>query len=215
MKEILKKNLFFLIPYGVFLFFGIIVLTIYSKPQIHIFMNSHYSLFFDKLFYYLTYLGDGIFAVTVIFFTLFWRFRNFLFMASSILVSFGVITFLKQIAFHEVVRPYAYFNWVYHYQIRLIEGVDYHGFNSFPSGHTMSAFCIFFGLALIVKKKWLKFFFFIIALLTGYSRVYLSQHFFVDIVAGSLIAVVITLFFYYIFSKIENKWIDRSFNDIS
>lgn len=214
MKEIFKKNLFFLIPYLIFLLSGTILLLAFSKPQLHIFMNRHYSDFFDTFFYYITYLGDGIFAVFVIALMLFSGFRNFLFMTLTCLLSLGIVTLCKQFFFDEAFRPHAYFSWVYPYKLRLVDGVDYHGFNSFPSGHTMSAFCVFFGLALIVKNKWMKLVFFIIALLTGYSRVYLSQHFFVDVVAGSAIAVSITLLIYYFAGRINNSRIDKSVFDL-
>ncbi|MBI5219069.1 MAG: phosphatase PAP2 family protein [Bacteroidia bacterium] len=165
----------------------------------------------DIFFYYLTYLGDGIFAVTVIMLMLFIRFRNFFFMGLSALVSLGVVQILKNYVFADELRPHAYFDWVKPYKLHFVDGVDINGFNSFPSGHTMSAFCIFFGLALIIKNKWLKFLFLIIAVLTGYSRVYLSEHFLIDIVAGSFIGVFFTLIIYCFFSHIHNNWIDKSF----
>ncbi|RZK66946.1 MAG: phosphatase PAP2 family protein [Pedobacter sp.] len=43
---------------------------------------------------------------------------------------------------------------------------------------------------------------FVIAVLTAYSRMYLSAHFFEDVVAGSVIGVIVTVFW---LSWIDNK----------
>lgn len=214
MKVIIKKNLYFLIPYLLFLISGIVVLLLFTKPQIHIYMNKFHNFFFDKFFYYITYLGDGIFSIIVISLMLFIRFRHLFFMTCASLFSLSIVTIFKHYFFDSTLRPHTYFQWIYPYKLRLVEGVDYNGFNSFPSGHTMSAFCLFFGLALIVKNKWLKLGCFIIAFLTGYSRVYLSQHFFEDILVGSVIAVVVTLMSFYLFSRIKKNWIDLSLPDV-
>lgn len=70
--------------------------------------------------------------------------------------------------------------------------------NSFPSGHSTSAFCLFFCLCIISPKVWQKIFFFCLAILIGFSRVYLSQHFFEDIYVGSIIGVGFSFTIFYI-----------------
>ena len=72
---------------------------------------------------------------------------------------------------------------------------------SFPSGHATTAFTLFTCLALIVPNKLLKILFFAIAALAAYSRIYISQHWLVDIFAGSIIGVTIATGFYFIFIK--------------
>lgn len=42
---------------------------------------------------------------------------------------------------------------------------------------------------------WIKIIFIFLALLVGYTRVYLKRHFWVDVMAGWLVGVIITLFF--------------------
>jgi len=66
---------------------------------------------------------------------------------------------------------------------------------SFPSGHTAAAFCLFTFLAFILtpRYKWLGIVFFILAMLVGYSRLYLAAHFFHDVYFGSLFAVLFTI----------------------
>src|SRR3989339_195013 len=210
MSDILKKNITFYIPYLLFLVAGLSILTIFSKPEIHIAVNQFHSPFFDRFFYYLTYLGDGIVSLSLIGLMLFVRFRYFFYMAVGTLLALAVVSLLKNVIFEGALRPYSYFKWIYPYGLHLIEGVDYNGFNSFPSGHTMTAFCSFLSLVFLVKNNIVKFLFFIIALLISFSRVYLSQHFFLDIVFGSFIAVIFMTFSYYLFKKPQNSWMDKS-----
>ena len=61
--------------------------------------------------------------------------------------------------------------------------------DSFPSGHTMGAFGFFLILNhFMPANKWyISLPFFLLACACAYSRIYLGQHFFSDVVAGSLI----------------------------
>ncbi len=88
-----------------------------------------------------------------------------------------------------------------------------HGMNSFPSGHTITAFAIFIILALIVKKNYLKVFFTTIAILAGFSRVYLSQHFLEDIFSGALIGIGIAVLSCTLVDQLsifKTSWIDKN-----
>jgi membrane-associated phospholipid phosphatase len=62
--------------------------------------------------------------------------------------------------------------------------------NSFPSGHTSTAFTLALLLAFLSKKNFWVYFFPLIAFFVGYSRVYLAQHFVTDVFAGMLIGIV-------------------------
>ena len=48
------------------------------------------------------------------------------------------------------------------------------------------------------------------AILVGYSRIYLSQHFFEDVYAGSIIGVVITIIVYFSINKINKSGLEGS-----
>jgi membrane-associated phospholipid phosphatase len=82
------------------------------------------------------------------------------------------------------------------YQYHIIKGLDIHSYNSFPSGHTTSAFALFGMLALLDERKGRGWFFLVIAAMTGYSRVYLFQHFVEDAYVGSIIGTVSTVVVY-------------------
>jgi undecaprenyl-diphosphatase len=73
-----------------------------------------------------------------------------------------------------------------------LEGIKVPTSPSFPSGHTFSASALYPGLALIMVrfsssmplKIALPLFGTVLALLVGYTRIYLGVHFFSDVVAG-------------------------------
>ncbi len=74
--------------------------------------------------------------------------------------------------------------------LHFVEGVHLNYVNSFPSGHTATAFALFLFLASLTKNKGLQLFYAIIACLVGYSRTYLSQHFVVDITFGAILGIL-------------------------
>lgn len=104
------------------------------------------------------------------------------------------ITFFSQLA------AYGYPEYAdYDIHAILVDGVAMREWMSFPSGHT-STFFVFFTMSFLLmsKKKtsidlWSGIFTIsclICALAGGYSRIYLSQHFLLDVCAGSVIGVL-------------------------
>jgi len=81
--------------------------------------------------------------------------------------------------------------------IHVVKGVELHSIGSFPSGHTTTAFCFYLLACLFFNKRWVVFGGFLLALLVGYSRIYLAQHFPRD-VAGGMAAACLTMFFQFI-----------------
>jgi len=51
-----------------------------------------------------------------------------------------------------------------------------------------------------------------VAILVAYSRIYLSQHFLTDVLAGSLIGVSIAMIVYYVFNTKLNGRLKRQIN---
>jgi membrane-associated phospholipid phosphatase len=68
-----------------------------------------------------------------------------------------------------------------------VPGVDMNELNSFPSGHTTAAFSLYTLLALLLGRKQYGWVWVVLATLVGLSRVYLLQHFWMDILAGAMI----------------------------
>jgi membrane-associated phospholipid phosphatase len=207
-KDIFKANLSFLVPYFIFLCCGAVLIAINSKAATHLEFNAFHSFFFDIFFTYVTYLGDGVTALLVVIILLTVKFRYALFVGLANLVSTLITQLLKHTFFSDVVRPKKFFEGVH--DLYLVSGVNNYLYHSFPSGHSTSAFSLCFALALLAKNKNLKFALFVIALLIGYSRIYLSQHFLEDVFAGSLIGVTITALVFLCFKDNKRTSLDDS-----
>jgi membrane-associated phospholipid phosphatase len=188
----------FVIPYLLLLIAGIIALTTFSKEELFVALNSARAPGADFFFKYWTHVGDGVFFAFVGVLVLFYRFGYSLMLLLSLLVSGVIVQVLKKLVFSEALRPKGWFG--SETLVQTIEGVTLHSFNSFPSGHTTTAFAMMFGLALIIQKKQFGYLLVLAAALVGYSRIYLGQHFFEDVFYGSLVGVFQPPWFGYFFN---------------
>lgn len=184
------------------------VLLHHGKVQIHQLINATVgNPLIDTFFKYLTHLGDGLFAILIVLVLFFYNTKKALYILVTYL-SAGLVSFImKEYLFHGYYRPYPQFNWYLHEKLNLIQGVDILSNNSYPSGHALSAFALFMCLLLMTKSHALKVCYFLLALLAAYSRCYLSQHWLVDIFAGSIIGTFFSLLYYALFyskSKFDN-----------
>lgn len=213
MINLIQKNGYFFIPYALFLLIGGGLLALFPKKDLFLYMNEMHHGWADFFFLYFTHVGDGIFAVIVVFLLLFVRFRFAVTAAACFILTSLTAQFFKQLVFNDAFRPVKYFEGTGH-NVYLVEGVTRHSLDSFPSGHATTAFSVFCLLSLIAARKKWGLFFFLLALLAAYSRVYLAQHFFGDVYFGSLIGVVLTVvIFYYLqnrFGASAKAWLNQS-----
>jgi membrane-associated phospholipid phosphatase len=209
---VLRQNRHFLVPYFIFLITAGIVFLFADKASIHLFLNKYHTDLTDKFFKYITYVGDGVVVLAVAVIYMFIRLRHAFLIGISYLLSSLVTQLLKNLVFKHNPRPVAFFENT-KFPLRLVPDVEMNHWNSFPSGHSSAAFTLFFCLALITENTKLKLIYFILSLLVAFSRVYLSQHFLVDIYAGSIIGVVTAIL---IFKWMETashfrdkQWLDK------
>jgi membrane-associated phospholipid phosphatase len=207
-KSILRANSAFLLPYLLFLILGGALLLMNDKASIHLEFNAWHSPFFNTFFHYFTHLGDGYTALIIVLLLLALKFRYALQTFCAIFFSGLITQSLKHTVYKDYDRPVKFFEGVK--EIYLVPGVENNFYNSFPSGHSTCAFALCFSLALIAKSKGFKIFYFTMALLIGYSRIYLSQHFFMDVYAGSIIGVVTALLMHCLIMQTDRPWLDRS-----
>jgi membrane-associated phospholipid phosphatase len=189
-KSSLKHALFFLVPYAVFLICAGIILLVNTKSAVHLSINHHYSRFGDIVMPYLTLAADGL-TVTILILLLFAWNRRFAFWTGiGVFLASSITQLLKSTIFAGEPRPKLFF--ASPSPLRFVPGVENYLYDSFPSGHTTAAFAFYFCLVFAVKNNYLKTALFFFALLIGYSRIYLSQHFLNDVFAGSLIGTITT-----------------------
>ncbi len=74
--------------------------------------------------------------------------------------------------------------------VHVVPGVDVHSYGSFPSGHTATAFTFALLIALLIRSAGISIVCVLVAVFVGYTRVYLSQHFPLDVAAGMIVAVL-------------------------
>jgi membrane-associated phospholipid phosphatase len=171
-----------------------------GKNEFFLLLNNDYGKASDYFFKYLTNLGDGLLWIlwlAGIFVTK--RKRLLPLIISAFILTTIFTQFFKYVILPDEARPSKAITDIS--KIHFIEGVHLHSINSFPSGHTATAFTFVLLMALTVRRKGVMLLAIIVALLVGYSRIYLAQHFPLDVGAGILIAVcsvsISTLIFRY------------------
>jgi len=194
-RKFLKTNATVIIAYGFLLAVAGIVQIFCRQGIVILWVNKHHSAWADVFFKYATYLGDGRFCVAVGLVALGWSRRKGALILATFVVSGLVSQLIKTQFFSQEPRPGQYFAKTLHYLHR-VEGVELHLWNSFPSGHTTSAFALYTLLVFWAKSPILKCFWLLLAVVVAYSRMYLLQHFLVDVWAGSLLGTAVAVIFY-------------------
>lgn len=200
------------IAYIILLMYVIGLLLVYPKLELHLLLNSCHTSFQDTFFKYYSMLAEGPLYVLALL-PLFWKkVRMILFFALCELTGGAVLQLLKHLFSAE--RPVSVFALHQDMMFPVVEGVELHEGNSFPSGHAFTFFVFFTCCALFlayyyrnrIKQNsvgtWAPLSLSLLALLLlaalgAYSRVYLSQHFLVDVCVGSIIGVVTPCLFFY------------------
>ncbi len=155
-------------------------------------INQFHCILIDYFFILFTNLGNGFFSIAIMIFMLI---RKKIGWSVQIGISFLLSGIVVQILKHLIQspRPKLYFGSSH---IHCIYGITATGLYSFPSGHTTSIFALTTLLAIYFPGKRSGIFFIGIAVLTGFSRIYLSQHFPVDVLAGSILGALISMIIY-------------------
>jgi membrane-associated phospholipid phosphatase len=172
----------------------------YGKENAFLLLNANLGPIADQVFRYCTYFGDGIIWVPVTLLILAFRRQYWILAFACIIISTLIAQLSKNIFFKGLPRPSLAItdSSLFHH----VAGVELHTMNSFPSGHTTTAFTIFFMACFLIDKKWIVFAGFLYALVAAYSRVYLAQHFPLDL-AGGMLSAIITII---CSVSLQNKW---------
>lgn len=211
--ECMKK--FFMVYGMAYLLLLMVVLGlqyVYPKPELHLMLNSYHTGIEDSFFKYYSMLAEWPLYVLALL-PLCWRkYGITIFYAVSELLGGAILQLLKHTISTE--RPVCLFEHYANVTLPLVQGVDLHHSNSFPSGHASTFFVFFTCCALILAylyqqrrgqnshRKWFvinlsMLLFFFLAALGAYSRVYLSQHFLSDVCMGSIIGFVVPCLIFY------------------
>ena len=195
----------FLVPTTVLALVLGTTLLVVPKAELHLALCQPHTLYLDTIVPIFTDLIDWLPYLCVVL-LLFYRAGWATFLASNLLLSTLIVQPIKHILCAP--RPLTWFaENMPNIRLPLVEGVRMNYWLSFPSGHTTTFFVLFFSLSIILcaenikGKNILSFLCFLCASFGAYTRIYLSQHFALDIFAGILIAVCSTLVLYFFLVK--------------
>jgi len=178
----------------------VIISLAIGKKELFLFFNTDLGNFGDHFFALWTNLGDGIVWVVVAVLFFIYRKKLFPLLIASVIISTLIVQLTKNFVFPGEARPTSAIT--NNTGIHTVPGVELLTSFSFPSGHTTTAFTIFLLGCLLIKKNWVIPVGFICALLVGYSRIYLAEHFPLDVGAGMLAAVITVP----LSIMIQNRW---------
>ena len=189
-KGILYDIRFFLIPYLILLAICLLIKLSFTKDEIYFAVNTRHSEWQDNIARYVTDIGNGWTTVALSAILLLFSYRKAFLLASSYALTSLSVQVVKFI--FDAPRPKLYFanrlKGIY-----FVKGVDQLSFHSFPSGHTVTAFSTAMVILYFLRNKKWGLALLIVAVLVGYSRMYLSQHFFEDVTIGSIFGFILTL----------------------
>ena len=203
-NEVFRRIKWLIIPYLVILCICLIIKLIYTRDTIYFTVNAINNPVADFLAPFVTDLGNGWFAVIIAAILALFSYRK----ALLVITSWGITAIVAQILkfIFDAPRPKLYFKEQLK-RIHFVKAVDILSYHSFPSGHTVTAFSLAVLFTYWSRNRAWGPLFLLIAVMVGYSRMYLSEHFFEDVTAGSVIGVIVTVIWLY---WLENrKFIQR------
>jgi membrane-associated phospholipid phosphatase len=196
----LKKRAYFFYVAAAMLLIGLLLCIYYSKANGFLLLHPFHATWLDNFFIVFTCIGDGWLSVIVILLLFVLKKSK-----TALLLLFAfVLSGLLSAALKNVFclpRPKLFFeinSISFHH---FIDGVTLSNNSSFPSGHTTSAFAMATVFALMQNKKYVHLLLVSLAILAGYSRIYLGQHFLQDVIAGSFLGIGCAMLGYYLIHK--------------
>lgn len=201
-RFILNQNKLYFSGLILIFLLGMFFLMTIGKESSFLLLNSYHPFYLNVFFINYTFIGDGIFAISLIamMFLYFKRKQCGFALVFSFSISGMAAQVLKNLV--NSPRPKIYFEAGTY--LNFIDGVTLSGSSSFPSGHTATAFAIATVIVLMTKNKIWQLPVLAAAVLVGYSRIYLAQHFLIDILMGALIGSLTGVLSVYIAQNVKS-----------
>ena len=223
MKTFIRNN-------AVFMGLSLILLAVLGfallylpKGELHQLLCDRHTPARDIFYRYYTHVAEWFPYVVCVAVLLFGRIGNGAFASAAMALSALSTQVFKHLI--NAPRPVTWFaSNLPDVQLPLVEGVKMNHWYSFPSGHTTSFFSLAFVVCILLTRYLsagarsglsakrsvsvaAQIVLFALAALGGYSRIYLSQHFAMDVFGGTLVGTGITVLCYVVFYRYKDqKW---------
>lgn len=166
----------------------------YNQVALSIWINQMHSPLLDLVMIGLTYAGDGLLLLLAGILFIIYRKKNWWMIVLCLALPSLVTQLLKHQVFPDHYRPAIVMEGIT--GLHWLENIDINKYNSFPSGHTTAAFSLYTLIGLLIPQKKWGWIWPIVAASVGISRIYLLQHFWVDVLAGAAIGITLTTLLY-------------------
>lgn len=209
-----KSNLIFYVGALIFISISSIIVSLNDHGDVIMWFSDHHTQSLNTFFTTITKIGEEWSYVLLLFILLGYKFRYAL-MVFVLAILVPAISMSSK-KFFGCPRPGRFFRDQGLFDnLDIIEGVVlYTGNSSFPSGHTISAFAVMgFASFVFAKFRWVSSILIVLSILVALSRVYMVQHFLLDVCAGATVGSAIALFTSWISGKIKSTkapWIDKN-----
>lgn len=202
------SNPWFVIPVLLFLNIGFALRLVVPYGDEILYFNTWRAEPLNSVFRFFTFMGEVPAFVAMALVGMVFRYRYALLIALAGLFIVPVSYFSKDKI--GVDRPITYFEKEgLREAVITVPGVDLNGGQtSFPSGHTMAAFCMYALLAGMSGRAvpWLGLAFAWTAILVGISRIFLVQHFLTDVLGGAMTGLLIAWIVWALDRRFFQKW---------
>jgi membrane-associated phospholipid phosphatase len=183
--------------------------TYFGRIPVFLFLNKDGGILMDQFFKWSTWGAEGWIWIPFLAIVFGWYKKD----AKIIVLSFILSTLFTQIPKHfiwdTISRPIA--SGIPLNDIHTVQGVVMHAWNSFPSGHTATAFTLFLLTTYLFPTNRVFAIGAIYAIACAYSRVYLGQHFPMDLGGGIIVAAISVQLSILIHQKISTRKIKLNY----
>lgn len=189
-KGVLQQIRLFFILYLILLAACLVIKLVFTKDEIYFAINTRHTDFLDNIEPYITDLGNGWAIVILAAFFSLYNYRIAFLTATTFLITSLAVQLAKFM--FDAPRPKLYFKDQVG-KLHFVKGIEILSHNSFPSGHTLTAFATGVLFTYLLKNKSWAILLLFYGIMVGFSRMYLSEHFFEDVVAGSFLGVSVAV----------------------
>ncbi len=160
----------------------------FGRIPVFLFLNTDGGALMDQFFKWATWGAEGWVWIPFLAIVFGWFKKDAKLIVLNFLLSTLLTQIPKRLIWDTITRPIA--SGMPLNDIHTVPGVVMHAYNSFPSGHTATAFTLFLLTIYLFPTKWVFSIGSIFAMICAYSRVYLGQHFPMDLGGGIIVAVM-------------------------